>query len=112
MEEEPVTLQDAQRLLLEAQSELRQVRKAAEALREAFLDRLIGAMNITDDKTRARILKRIQKAEDIKKIFRKLRFQRKSTNSNGISTLTFQSTLMPMGKHGKGNGNKFLHPMK
>ena len=50
LEEAPTTMEDAQTLLKKAQTELKQIRKAAESLREAFLDRLIGATNITDDK--------------------------------------------------------------
>lgn len=70
----PHTKQECQYYLRKAQKNLRKIRKKARELRIQHLENLIEKYNLTNDKERKKIIRRIQRAEAISKCYRKLRW--------------------------------------
>ena len=71
---EPSTKEECQRYLRRAQKRLKKIRRNAQEKRKEHLDMLVQKYNLSNDQDKARIIKRIQKAEATKRCYKKLRW--------------------------------------
>jgi len=87
----PETVAECQRELRQAQSELRILAKEAANIRLEEQARRISELELSGttaaDRKRATILRNIRKAEEIKKMFRKIRSQRETNQKVGVRRL-------------------------
>lgn len=83
----PTTLQETQTKLKEAYQNLRKVRQQAEAHRQAHLETKAMLYATLEHRNKEKIIRQIQRAEDMKTCYNKLRYLRRDTETAGISEL-------------------------
>jgi exonuclease III len=87
----PTTLQECTQALRKAKSEVKEIVSQSFVHRDKEHEDRIKALESTlstqSDKTRARILRRIRKAEDIKQLFRKLKMVRRTHDRRGVTRI-------------------------
>ncbi len=87
----PTTIQECTQALRKAKSEVKEIVSQSYARRDKERDDRIKVLESTfsnqSDKTRARILRRIRKAEDVKQLFRKLKVVRRTHARRGVTRI-------------------------
>ena len=71
---QPTNIQECQTQLRRLQKQLKKIRRKAHETRVSFLNQLVQQYELTGNKDKQRIIKRIQRAEATKRCYRKLRW--------------------------------------
>ena len=83
----PTTIAEIKQRLREAREKLKEIRQNAEELRQQYLDQKADVYAMTEDIHKAKILRRIKRAEALKKCYRKIQFIRREPNGRGLSEI-------------------------